>query len=103
MTATPYCPGARCADCEPPAPDDVHGEEDCCEATCGLCPRVEAHGHCRLAPGYEEDSKYCDQHGEGSLNVWSADAFLTHMANHDPARLEADRAEAWNTSDKEQT
>ena len=64
-TIQPYCTGDRCADCEAPSPDDVHGEGDCCEATCGCCPRVEAHGHCSLAPGSEEGSKYCDQHGEG--------------------------------------
>jgi hypothetical protein len=55
----PYCTGDRCTDCTP--------DEECCEATCGCCPRVDEHDHCRLAPGSEEDSKYCDQHGEGSL------------------------------------
>ena len=54
---TPYCPGDRCADCD----------EECCEATCGCCPIVNEHGHCFLYPGSEEDSKYCDQHGEGTL------------------------------------
>jgi hypothetical protein len=54
-----YCTGDRCADCTP--------DEECCEATCGCCPRVDEHDHCRLAPGSEEDSKYCDQHGEGWL------------------------------------
>lgn len=55
----PYCLGDRCEDCTP--------DEECCEATCGYCPRVEAHDYCRLMPGSEDDSKYCDQHGEGSL------------------------------------
>jgi hypothetical protein len=55
----PYCTGDRCTDCTP--------DEECCEATCGCCPRVNEHDHSRLAPGSEEDSKYCDQHGEGSL------------------------------------
>ncbi|MGW9299597.1 hypothetical protein ACWHA3_02065 [Streptomyces cyaneofuscatus] len=64
--AEPYCTGDRCGDCIPPR-DKVHGEDDCCEATCGCCPRVDAHDHCRLYPGSEEDSKYCDQHGEGWL------------------------------------
>lgn len=68
MSAEPYCTGDRCADCEPPDPGQIHGEDDCCEATCGCCPRVEAHGHCFLYPGSEEDSHYCDQHGEGTLN-----------------------------------
>lgn len=53
----PYCTGDRCADCD----------EECCEATCGCCPIVNEHGHCFLRPGAEEDSKYCNQHGEGSL------------------------------------
>jgi hypothetical protein len=66
-TSEPYCTGDRCGDCEPPAAGDIHGEDDCCEATCGCCPRVNEHDHCRLAPGSEEDSKYCDQHGEGWL------------------------------------
>ncbi|TXS34763.1 hypothetical protein [Streptomyces sp. OR43] len=74
MTAGPYCTGDRCTDCEPPDPGDMHGEDDCCEATCGCCPRVDAHGHCSLNPGSEEDSRYCDQHGEGSLNDRSAEA-----------------------------
>jgi len=54
-----YCTGDRCEDCTP--------DEECCEATCGCCPRVDEHGHCLLAPGSEEDSKHCDQHGEGWL------------------------------------
>ena len=62
-----YCSGPRCADCTRPGPDDPYGETDCCEATCGYCPRVAAHDHCRLAPGAYEDSKYCDQHGDGIL------------------------------------
>ena len=73
-TPQPYCTGDRCGDCEPPDPADVYGEDDCCEATCGCCPRVNAHGHCRLAPGSEEDSQYCDQHGEGWLNDRSPQA-----------------------------
>jgi hypothetical protein len=71
----PYCTGDRCTDCEAPDPKtDPHGEGDCCEATCGCCPRVDAHGHCWLMPGSEDDSKYCDQHGEGSLYDRSPEA-----------------------------
>lgn len=55
----PYCTGDRCADCTP--------DEECCEATCGCCPRVDEHDYCWLMPGSEDDSKYCDQHGEGRL------------------------------------
>lgn len=54
-----YCTGDRCEDCTP--------DEECCEATCGYCPRVNEHNHCFLNPGSEENSHYCDQHGEGSL------------------------------------
>lgn len=43
---------------------------------CGGCSAVTAEpycasdrcGHCFLHPGSEEDSRYCDQHGEGWLN-----------------------------------
>lgn len=73
----PYCTGLRCEDCEPPGADDPYGEHDCCEATCGCCPRVSEHDHCRLAPGSEDDSRYCDQHGEGWLEPIS-DARLAH-------------------------
>ncbi|KPI31426.1 hypothetical protein OV320_2642 [Actinobacteria bacterium OV320] len=66
-----YCSGDRCEDCAPPTPEEPYDE--CCEATCGCCPRVNEHDHCRLAPGSEEDSKYCDQHGEGWLNDRSAE------------------------------
>ncbi|MFD6149417.1 hypothetical protein [Streptomyces sp. NPDC060243] len=62
----PYCTGDRCADCEQPPDDDIYGEDDCCEATCGLCPRVRAHDNCFLRSG-SDDGKYCDQHGEGCL------------------------------------
>jgi hypothetical protein len=65
---TPYCTGDRCGDCEAPDPGDTYGETDCCEATCGCCPRVNEHGNCALAPGSEDNSKYCDQHGEGWLS-----------------------------------
>lgn len=51
----PYCMGLRCVDC--------NAKEPCCEATCGACPRSD----CYLAPGSEENSNYCDEHGEGSL------------------------------------
>ncbi|WP_329131650.1 hypothetical protein OG552_10770 [Streptomyces sp. NBC_01476] len=54
-----HCPGARCEDCTP--------EEDCCEATCGVCPRVTEHDLCWLHTGSEDDSKYCSEHGEGWL------------------------------------
>lgn len=50
-----YCTGPRCGDCTP--------DEPCCEATCGPCPRAD----CWLAPGSEEGSRYCDEHGEGWL------------------------------------
>jgi hypothetical protein len=66
----PYCTGDRCADCTP--------DDECCEATCGCCPRVDEHDHCRLAPGSEEDSKYCDQHGEGCLLPRSPEAELKY-------------------------
>jgi hypothetical protein len=78
VTTEPYCTGDRCADCEPPAATDVHGEEDCCEASCGYCPRVEAHGNCALYRGSDEGSHYCDQHGEGSLHPRSAEAELRY-------------------------
>lgn len=70
----PYCTGDRCTDCEPPDPKDVHGEDDCCEATCGCCPRVDAHGHCFLYPGSEDGFQYCDQHGEGTLYARTPEA-----------------------------
>lgn len=54
-----YCAGDRCGDCTP--------DEECCEATCGCCPRVEEHGNCSLTPGSDDESRYCDEHGEGSL------------------------------------
>ncbi|WP_435279320.1 hypothetical protein [Streptomyces sp. 1222.5] len=72
MTDERYCTGDRCADCEAPTPEDP--DSDCCEATCGCCPRVDEHGHCFLSPGSEEDSHYCDQHGEGSLYERSPEA-----------------------------
>lgn len=55
----PYCLGDRCTDCTP--------DDECCEATCGCCPQVDAHGHCWLHEGSDDDSKRCSQHGEGSL------------------------------------
>jgi hypothetical protein len=57
--AQPYCTGDRCEDCNP--------DEECCEATCGCCPRVDEHDLCWLHRGSEDDSKYCSQHGEGWL------------------------------------
>lgn len=62
----PYCTGDRCEDCTP--------HEECCEATCGCCSRVDEHGNCFLRPGSEEASKYCDQHGEGWLLPRSPEA-----------------------------
>lgn len=56
---TPYCTGGRCDECTP--------NEECCEATCGCCPRVSAQDWCWLSPGSSDDSKYCSQHGEGWL------------------------------------
>lgn len=70
LESTVYCTGDRCEDCTP--------DEECCEATCGCCPRVNEHDHCRLAPGSEEDSKYCDQHGEGWLYDRSPEAELRY-------------------------
>ncbi|MDX3532511.1 hypothetical protein P1P75_40490 [Streptomyces sp. ID05-39B] len=61
----PYCTGDRCKDCT--APTTKNPDDECCEATCGCCPRVNEHGNCFLYAGSEEDSKYCDQHGEGTL------------------------------------
>lgn len=58
--AAEYCAGARCADCTP--------EDECCEATCGCCPRVNTQDWCWLRRGSEDDSKTCSQHGEGWLN-----------------------------------
>lgn len=74
-TPEPGCPGLRCSDCEP-------GEE-CCEATCGPCPQVDAQDHCRLAPGSEDDSRYCDQHGEGWLEPIS-DARVAQSVRDQP-------------------
>ncbi|WP_405699090.1 hypothetical protein OG209_05215 [Streptomyces sp. NBC_01383] len=79
MTAEPYCTGDRCADCEPPDPDDPHSEDDCCEGSCGCCPRVDARGHCSLYPGSEENSRYCDQHGERWLNNLNPEAERRHQ------------------------
>ncbi|MFF8589965.1 hypothetical protein ACF061_00755 [Streptomyces sp. NPDC015220] len=62
----PYCTGDRCEDCTP--------EEECCEATCGCCPRVNEHNLCFLHRGSDEDSRYCDQHGEGWLLERSPEA-----------------------------
>ncbi|MFB7461289.1 hypothetical protein [Streptomyces sp. NPDC056188] len=73
----PYCTGDRCQDCIPPDPKDPYnryGESGCCEATCGCCPRVNEHGLCFLRRGSEDDSKCCDQHGEGWLNDRSPEA-----------------------------
>ena len=72
---TAYCTGDRCTDCTP--------ADECCEATCGCCPRVDEHDHCRLAPGAEDDSQYCDQHGEGSLNGRSPEAELRYQLLRD--------------------
>lgn len=62
----PYCTGDRCADCTP--------DEECCEATCGCCPRVYEQDWCWLSPGSDDDSKYCSQHGEGALLPRSPEA-----------------------------
>jgi hypothetical protein len=79
MTEQRYCTGDRCEDCTKPGPDDPYGEGDCCEATCGCCPRVDEHDHCRLMPGSEEGSQYCDQHGEGWLFDRSPEAELRYQ------------------------
>lgn len=63
---TPYCAGDRCDECTP--------DEPCCEATCGACDRAD----CWLKPGSQEDSKYCDEHGEGWLMERSPEAQLAH-------------------------
>jgi len=72
-----YCTGDRCADCTAPTPEEP--DDECCEATCGCCPRVDEHGNCFLYPGSEEDSKYCDQHGEGWLYDLSPEADLMYQ------------------------
>jgi hypothetical protein len=64
--STPYCTGDRCANCTP--------DEECCEATCGCCPRVDEQGWCWLSPGYSDEVKYCSQHGEGVLLPRSPEA-----------------------------
>jgi hypothetical protein len=56
----PYCTGDRCVDCTP--------DDECCEATCGCCPRVNEQDWCWLRPGSEDNSRNCSQHGEGWLN-----------------------------------
>lgn len=66
----PYCTGLRCAECTP--------DEPCCAATCGPCPRAD----CWLAPGSAEDSRYCDEHGEG----WLTDLPPTAQAMYDILR-----------------
>lgn len=76
MTDRPYCAGCRCEDCTP--------EEECCEATCGCCPRVDEHGHCFLYSGSDEDSTYCDQHGEGSLYDSSPQAEFRYQVLRPP-------------------
>lgn len=52
----PYCLGARCVDCTP--------DDECCEGSCGCCPRVTEQDWCWLRAGAEDDSRYCSQHGE---------------------------------------
>ena len=64
--AEPYCIGDRCDECTP--------AEECCEATCGCCPRVNAQGWCWLGPETQEGSRCCSQHGEGWLNDRSPEA-----------------------------
>lgn len=73
----PYCTGDRCADCEPPTAEDP--DDECCEATCGCCPVVDAHDLCWLHRGSEDDSKYCSQHGEGWLYDRSPEAELRYQ------------------------
>lgn len=60
ITSAPHCPGARCADCTP--------DDECCEGSCGCCPRVDEQDTCWIRAGSEDDSKYCSQHGERWLN-----------------------------------
>lgn len=59
-TTQPYCTGDRCTDCE--------ADDECCEATCGCCPRVSAQDWCWLGSEQDDGSRYCSQHGEGWLN-----------------------------------
>lgn len=66
-----YCTGDRCADCNPAEP--------CCEATCGACDRAD----CFLNPGSEDNSKYCDDHGEGRLFERSPEAELRYQLLRD--------------------
>lgn len=77
MTAEIYCTGDRCADCTPPTRENP--DDECCEATCGCCPRVDEHGNCWLSRGSEDDSKCCSQHGEGWLNDRSPEAERTYQ------------------------
>lgn len=49
-----YCTGRACQDCAP--------DNECCEAVCGCCPRVDAHDLCWLHPGALDDTVSCDQH-----------------------------------------
>jgi hypothetical protein len=62
----PYCLGDRCADCTAPTAADP--DDECCEATCGCCPRVDEHGNCWIGSEQDDGSRYCSQHGEGWLN-----------------------------------
>ncbi|WP_406163896.1 hypothetical protein OG298_45435 (plasmid) [Streptomyces sp. NBC_01005] len=66
MPDTTYCTGDRCADCTL--------DEECCEATCGCCPRVDERDWCWLSSGSEDNSSYCSQHGEGWLHDRSPEA-----------------------------
>ena len=49
-----YCTGDRCADCAP--------DNECCETTCGVCPRVSAAGGCTMMPGELDDTRSCREH-----------------------------------------
>jgi hypothetical protein len=54
---TPYCTGANCADCTPDP------ENQCCEATCGCCPAVNAQDWCWITRDPDDDTPRCSQHG----------------------------------------
>ncbi|WP_433893008.1 hypothetical protein [Streptomyces sp. CA-111067] len=76
----PYCVGSRCADC---APDD-----ECCEGSCGFCPRVDEQDWCRISEGYEDGCTYCSQHGERWLNDVTREAELRWL-DYEMSRIAA--------------
>ena len=80
----PYCTGDRCADCTAPTADDP--DEECCEATCGCCPRVNEQDWCWLGSEQDDGSRYCSQHGEGMLLPRSPEAERMTRSSATPDR-----------------